>query len=109
MFNAGGLRVVLPRAENELVQFKCELARLKPVQQTLNYNLKQTKKNEWQSGRAEQGAEPGTTAGLCPSGGKYSRALAGTQLAFKQPSLRTACIFFISQPKHKPGLALSCL
>lgn len=38
MFNAGVLYIVLPRAENELVQFKYELARLKPVQHTLNYN-----------------------------------------------------------------------
>lgn len=85
MFNAGGLRIVLPRAENELVQFKYELARLKPVQQTLNYNLKQTKKNEWQSGRAEQGAEPGTTAALCPSGGRYSGPLLALSFLLNSP------------------------
>lgn len=36
MFNAGVLSVVLARAKNELVQFKYELARLKPAQWALN-------------------------------------------------------------------------
>lgn len=40
MFNIGGLCVLLPRAKNELVQFKYELSALKPAQWALNKKFK---------------------------------------------------------------------